>query len=297
VDQDWLDQRRADRRAERRVRQQRRRRRLAAAGVAGAVTAAVVVAVVTAGSGGASGGSAKISTTRSSVQRAARQAKAVGLPPIPAARPGPGHVIERGPATRREVAITFDDGFCPACVRRIISYLVHSGDPATIFPNGTYGTAWEPVAPQIRRLVARGQLTVGNHTFNHVNAPQVGTDAFSADLARNERWIEKTFGITGRPYFRPPYGAYVSSTVAAAGALGYTKTIMWSGTLADSSPQTVPYLIRAIKFWAKPGAIILCHGNYPNTSKALAKIFAVVRAKHLRPVTLGKLLGGAPYRS
>lgn len=273
-------------------------------GVAGAAILAGVITVIASGAGGTSGSSAQRATSGTatartagpSAKQTARPSRSAVLPPVPAAQPGPGRVIDRGPKARREVALTFDDGFCPACVRRIVDYLARSGDHATIFPNGGYGTAWEPVARQIRRLVARGQLTVGNHTFNHVDAPQVGTDAFSADLGKNERWIEKTFGITGRPFFRPPYGAYVASTVAAAGALGYTRTIMWSGTLADSSPQTVPYLIRAIKFWAKPGAIILCHGNYPNTSKSLRQIFAVVRSKHLRPVTLGEMLGGSPYR-
>ena len=66
---------------------------------------------------------------------------------------------------------------------------------------------------------------------------------------------------------------------------------MWSGTVADSSPRTVGYILGAIRYWARPGAIILMHGNYPATSEALPQILAILRQRHLRPVTLPQLLG------
>jgi peptidoglycan/xylan/chitin deacetylase (PgdA/CDA1 family) len=206
-------------------------------------------------------------------------------------------VYSDGPTAGREIAITFDDGFCPPCGRRIMDYLLRSGEHATIFPNGQYASTWDPLAAKIRELVVRGQLTVGNHTYHHVDAPAAGTAAFAADLEENERWIQRTFGLTARPFFRPPYGAYDSGTLAAAGALGYTHVIMWSGTLADSNLRTLPYILNAIRYWAKPGAIILCHANYPPTSEALSRIFAILHQKHLRPVTIAQLVGGSPYPS
>jgi peptidoglycan/xylan/chitin deacetylase (PgdA/CDA1 family) len=205
-------------------------------------------------------------------------------------------VFSSGPAAGREIAITFDDGTCAACARRIIDYLLRSGERATIFPNGRYDRTWDPLAGKIRELVARGQLTVGNHTFHHVDAPAVGATAFGADLGLNERWIEHTFGLTARPFFRPPYGAYNAGTLVQAGRDGYGDAVMWSGTFADSSPRTIPYLLHAIRIWAKPGAIILGHANYPPTSEALAQIFAIVRSKHLRAVTIAQLLTSSRAR-
>ena len=116
-------------------------------------------------------------------------------------------------------------------------------------------------------------------------------DAFRTDLARNETWIEHTFGITARPFFRPPYGAYNSETVAVAGELGYTKVILWSGTVADSSPRTEGYIRGALRYWAHPGSIILMHANYPATSLVLPQLLAILRQRGLRPVTLQELLG------
>ncbi len=206
------------------------------------------------------------------------------------AHPGAARVFLHGGAVP-EVALTFDDGVCAACAARIIHTLARTGAHATIFPNGRYSRSWDPLAPAIRRLVADGQLTIGNHTFLHHDAREESAEAFRADLANDEAWVERTFGVSARPFFRPPYGAYDSETLAVAGEAGYTKVIMWSGTAADSSPRTVGYILDAIRHWARPGAIILMHANYPPTSLALPLILAILRQRGLRPVTLEQLLG------
>lgn len=305
------DRERLERRAAAK-RQRARQRRRAGAGVLVLLVAVVgVVVAVAAGGGGpsrpasgtvpAAGERGAAVAARHGPGRAATRPAppptVVHLGAIPPAQPGPAHVYTHGPAAGRMVALTFDDGFCPLCVGRIVDVLLRTGAHATFFPNGQYARSFVPQAAKIRLLVERGQLIVGNHTFHHVDSPVVGSAAFSADLQRNEQWIERTFGITGRPFFRPPYGAYDGGTIAAAGAAGYTHVIMWSGTVADSSLRTIPYILHAIRYWARPGAIILMHGNYPPTSIALPRILALLRRMRLRPVTIAELLGGSPYRA
>jgi len=271
---------------------------MVAAGVGAALIAVTVAAIVISGSSASStvapvtsvahASAAQTSTGHRSVHHAHRAAPV--LPPIQPARPGVATVYQQGPP-RPEVALTIDDGFCSACVARLVRSLERTHAHATIFPNGRYSTAWDPVAPAIRRLVAAGQLTIGNHTFLHMSALEEPSSALETDLTRNEDWIEHTFGVSARPFFRPPYGAYNSSALAVAGQLGYTKVIMWSGTVADSNVRTVGYILGAIRHWAKPGAIILMHGNYPATSFALPRIIEILRQRGLRPVTLSELLG------
>ena len=65
---------------------------------------------------------------------------------------------------------------------------------------------------------------------------------------------------------------------------------MWSGTTADSSPRSKAYILNAIDYWAKPGAIILMHANYPTTAEVLPKIFRMLEKRRLEPVTLAELL-------
>jgi len=214
--------------------------------------------------------------------------------------PGTAHVVtEAAPSavSKRQVALTFDDGFCPACVKTIVDVLVQTGAHATFFPNGRYAASWEPQAARIKEMVANGQLTLGNHTFSHNASTTIGADAFGADLQRNEDWIQKTFSLTGRPWFRPPYGDYNSGTVNKAGQLGYTEVVMWSGTVADSSLRTPRYILNAIKYWAKPGRIILLHGNYPATAKVLPEVLAMLKRMKLTPVTMAELSQGGTRSS
>jgi len=294
------------RRAEKRARTRRRRRTWAVAAVAlvavGGVTATALVVTSADGPGDAPAPTASAPpayrqpTTASPAPEPEPATTAVAAespqrirPPVP----GPARVITEGPASAgRKVALTIDDGTCPSCVDRILDVLEATGGKATLFPNGVYGSSWEPQAKRIRALVQKGQVTLGNHTYSHGVSTQIGAAAFGADLQRNEEWIQKTFRLTGRPWFRPPYGDHNAAIDAAAGQRGYRKVIMWSGTVADSQPRSDGYILDAIDYWARPGAIILMHANYPATARVLPRIFRALEKRRLEPVTLAELLGG-----
>lgn len=296
MDRPDLERRRADRRA------QTRRRRRIGGGAAAALVVGAVAAVAVVGLGGAGGNDAPVE--RPPAYRDATTASPAPTPTTSTAplespqrirppAPGAATVITEGPRSAgRKVALTIDDGTCPACVDRILDVLETTGGKVTLFPNGTYGRSWEPQAARIRKLVANGQVTLGNHTYSHGVSTQIGPTAFGADLQRNEDWIQRTFRLTGRPWFRPPYGDHNASIDAAAGARGYRKVIMWSGTVADSQPRSEGYILDAIDYWARPGAIILMHANYPATAKALPRIFRALEKRRLEPVTLAELLDG-----
>lgn len=302
-----LNQRRAERRA-----RTRRRRTVALVAVAAVAVGAVATGVMV--SGGGAGGdepSAAVPAYRqpttaspapepAATTATASTATTATTPAAPSpqrirpAAPGAATVITEGPASAgRKVALTIDDGTCAKCVDRILDVVEATGGKVTLFPNGVYGNSWEPQAKRIRALVDKGQVTLGNHTYSHQVSTQIGATAFAADLQRNEDWIQKTFKVTGRPWFRPPYGDHNASIDAAAGQRGYRKVIMWSGTVADSEPRSEGYILDAIDHWARPGVIILMHANYPATAKALPKIFRMLEKKRLEPVTLAELLGGA----
>jgi peptidoglycan/xylan/chitin deacetylase (PgdA/CDA1 family) len=293
---DPADRRRAGRR------QSVRRRRaialvlLAAAGVA---TAAVLRGASRSPGQARAQGSSDVITDGTATTKApdttARSATAstttVRLDRIPPARPGRAHVVESAAAATKAVALTFDDGFCAACVGSLVAAVERTGAHVTFCPNGAYAAIWNRYRTRIRRLVAAGTVGFCNHTWSHADIRQLGDDAVRQELERNERWIQRTFGVTSRPFFRPPYGAFGERDVRIAGQLGYRSVVLWSGTLADSSPRTPAYIIRAIRYWAKPGAIILGHGNYPATGKAFDRMIGVLKSRHLRTLTLAELLG------
>ena len=244
---------------------------------------------VTPSTAGTVDGAAPITTAA-----AAEEAKAkivVHLGKIPPAVRGRAGVVTAGPAAHRRIALTFDDGYCARCVRDLVRAVERTGAHVTFCPNGAYAQSWEAQRAPIRRMLATGQVAMCNHTFSHADLRHVDAARLQDEIDRNERWIERTFGVTARPYLRPPYGSYNAAVLGAAGNAGFTRVVMWSGTLADSSERTEDYLVAAIRSWAKPGAIILAHGNYPATPRAFDKILAVLRNRHLRTATLPELLG------
>jgi peptidoglycan/xylan/chitin deacetylase (PgdA/CDA1 family) len=274
----------------------RRRRAVAAL----SALALVVVAVVTFEAGhrshaaAVSRSAAEVGASATATTEAKPKPKpkiVVRLGEIPRPVPGRARVVSAGPSGHRQVALTFDDGFCARCVRDLVRAVERTGAHVTFCPNGVYAASWEPQRRAIRRMLATGQVAMCNHTYSHANLRHVDAAGLKDEIDHNERWIERTFGVTGRPYLRPPYGAYDSAVLRAAGDAGFTRVVLWSGTVADSSMRTEDYLVDAIRYWAKPGAIILAHGNYPATPRAFDRILAVLRHRHLRTATLPELLG------
>ena len=212
------------------------------------------------------------------------------LPPIAPAVPGPAQVISRVPSAVGKVALTFDDGFCGDCVGTMVGDLERTGAHVTFCPNGTYGKVWLPYIDRIRVLVAKGQLQICNHTWDHQKITGLTRAHLTDEINRNEQWIEDTFGVTGRPFFRPPYGSHNAAYDAAAGSLGSTKVIMWSSTLSDSTMQPPETIISQLETNLVPGGIVLGHLNYPTTGQVFDQILAVLAQRGLTPVTVSELV-------
>ncbi len=71
--------------------------------------------------------------------------------------------VHRGPASRRAVALTFDDGPDPIHTPRILDTLAQYHARATFFIVGERAQKH----PEIVRAIAAGQHEIGNHTFTH----------------------------------------------------------------------------------------------------------------------------------
>jgi peptidoglycan/xylan/chitin deacetylase (PgdA/CDA1 family) len=149
-----------------------------------------------------------------------------------------------------------------------------------------------PYVGRIRALIAEGRVEMCNHTFSHPDLATLSDAQIRSELLENEAWIETTFGVTSRPFFRPPYGAYNTRVMQVAGELGFTRVVLWSGSFADSKPSTTPNdTLIAIHMEAAPGLIMLGHANYHSTCVELPEIVAYLTSKGLQTVTLSQLLG------
>lgn len=214
--------------------------------------------------------------------------------PIPPPHPGPANVISAGPPeakTANQIAITIDDGYCTECATAYVDFAKSSGIHITFSPNGTYSGVWSPLAETLKPLIQAGQVQIGNHTYTHLDMQKLSDSAIGADLERNDEWIQKTFGITSRPWWRPPYGYHNTRTDAAAGQAGYTNTLMWNGTFGDSTLLSAGELLASAHQYLTPGTIMLGHANHPTVNTLFPQIQQIIADARLKPVTLDEMFG------
>ncbi len=216
------------------------------------------------------------------------------LPPIAAAVSGPTKIVARGPASSQDVALTFDDGTCDECVSGLVAGVERTGAHVTFCPNGVYGEAtWDKYADRIKALIAKGAVSICNHTWDHKDLAKLSAQEIRTELTKNERWIEKTFGVSSRPYFRPPFGNHNRIVDDIAAGLGYTHVLLWSGTLGDSIVHPPDFILGEMRRYAQPGVVILAHGNHPATASVFDDLVATAHDVGLSLVTVNELFRAA----
>jgi peptidoglycan/xylan/chitin deacetylase (PgdA/CDA1 family) len=220
------------------------------------------------------------------------------LPPIPKANPGHPEIINsvagkewEPPKNTKRIILTVDDGYDAATVAAYADFAARTGIPLTFNPNGTYQKIWNPHAKTLAPLIEKGQVQIGNHTFTHQNLVGRSESSIRGDVERNEQWINKTFGITSRPYFRPPFGTHNKETDQIVAGLGFTKILLWDGTLGDSKLLTPDKLLYFANEYVTAGRILLGHANHPTITHMFDKIQHLISERQLEPVTLDTAFG------
>jgi peptidoglycan-N-acetylglucosamine deacetylase len=213
------------------------------------------------------------------------------LSPIPPAHVGPARIVTRAPKRTSQVALTIDDGYCVECVAGYVDFAHRTGIHLTFSPNGMFRGIWDQHANRLRGLIEAGQVQIGNHTWGHPNLLGLNDAAIRSQIQRNEDWIEQSFGITTRPWFRPPYGKHNAHIDGVAGSLGYTQILMWNASLGDATLEKPDALLHEANKWIKAGAIVLGHANHPTVLGLFDQLQALIRERNLEPVTLDEMFG------
>jgi peptidoglycan/xylan/chitin deacetylase (PgdA/CDA1 family) len=185
-----------------------------------------------------------------------------------------------------EVALTFDDGPGPY-TRLAIAKLRKHHIRATFF---IVGRNIPLVAGALRAERALG--AVGDHTFTHPLLTALAPSEAQAQIVRTEHDIE---AASGGPVFlfRPPYGAH-NSTIDSIARAHNLLEILWTVDSRDSLGASYAQIERNVIEGMHPGSIILMHENHGQTIRAMLSIFAALQRKHLRPVSVPRLLTDDP---
>ena len=185
-----------------------------------------------------------------------------------------------------EVALTFDDG--PGTYTRLaIAKLRKHHVKATFF---IVGRNIEMLPAALREERALG--SVGDHTYTHPLLTSLSTGEARAQIVRTKHAVERA---SGGPVFlfRPPYGGHdaaIDSIVRSNGLL----EILWTVDSRDSLGADYAQIERNVIAGLAPGSIVLMHENRGQTIRAMLSIFAALQRKHLRAVSVPRLLRDDP---
>jgi peptidoglycan/xylan/chitin deacetylase (PgdA/CDA1 family) len=197
-----------------------------------------------------------------------------------------GHVQRFGPAARREVALTFDDGPGPQ-TGAILDELDSLHAAATFFVICRNALARPDL---VRRMRAQG-MVVGDHTWSHPPMSRLSASAQRWQLRSTQREIARIIGV--RPlFFRPPMWMWDATTAREVASLGMVGVLFTVETQDWRRPGVQAIVDAAMR--AGPGAVIALHdagGDRTQTLDALPEIVQGLRAKGLEPVTLDRLYG------
>ncbi len=196
---------------------------------------------------------------------------------------GLGVPVFCGASRGNDVALTFDDGPGPYTAR-VLAVLRRYHAAATFFLVGNRIRYW-PRLPAAEATIG----AVGDHTWSHADLRRLLRVAAKREIDRTRTALaaaaNTTVGLFRIPYGREP--AWLGRSLAARAML----EIRWSVDSSDYLPgTTVAKLLRREAPGLKPGAIVLLHDLKPVTLHALPQLLALIRARHLRPVTVPELL-------
>lgn len=215
---------------------------------------------------------------------------AIAKPAVAQAAPPPNGILTRLPGDGNQIALTIDDGTNTAVVAAWAQFCRDSGVRLTFFPNGV-NPSWTVNAPLLRPMVDSGQIQMGNHTWSHPKLTQIALPEVANQLARNADFLRNTYGTTGAPYYRPPYGLHNADINRVAADQGYSTVALWSTTIGDSKPENEAQLVSVASRNFQPQQIVLGHANLPPVTHTYHQLLDIITSRGLRTVTLSDVFG------
>jgi peptidoglycan/xylan/chitin deacetylase (PgdA/CDA1 family) len=191
---------------------------------------------------------------------------------------------------KKRIALTFDAGATGTTCPRIMAALHDHGVHITMFFTGKFA---EQYPDCLKEAVADGH-ELGNHTYSHLDSRDLTDDQLIGELSRAEIIIRNLTGVSTKPYWRPPFGAYNAHVLNVAASQGY-RSIYWTLDSLDSvgQPKTPDFIFNRVtntKGVELDGAIILQHFGSDASADALPRELDRLQEMGLQVVTISGLL-------
>jgi peptidoglycan/xylan/chitin deacetylase (PgdA/CDA1 family) len=197
-------------------------------------------------------------------------------------------VVWFGAETRREIALTFDDGPHPGDTPGVLDTLSRHDVRATFFLIGKFVEHY----PKLVQRIHESGHQIGIHCYRHVPFPLEKSDTLQAQLDRTRHRIADICNILPETIkaVRPPYGAFTRKTLMLLAECGY-QPVMWNCIPAHWM-QPLPWSIGQVFDEVIPGSIIVLHDGHGHGSKVaqiLDVILPALKEQEYRFTTVDKL--------
>lgn len=170
-----------------------------------------------------------------------------------------------GDESRREIAITFDDGPHPKDTPQVLEKLTKHNIQATFFLVGRYVEQYPVLVKQIHQ--SGHQL--GIHGFRHRPFPLEKPSTLQIQLERTRNTIANVCGISPETIkdLRPPYGTFTSTTARRLTEWGY-QLVLWNN-MPPHWMQPVSWTISQILDQVHHGSILVLHDGHGHGTKVV----------------------------
>ncbi|MCA1032620.1 delta-lactam-biosynthetic de-N-acetylase [Bacillus timonensis] len=174
-----------------------------------------------------------------------------------------------GDIEKKEIYLTFDNGYENGYTGQVLDVLKKKKVPATFFVTGHYLNDQPDL---VKRMVKEGHI-VGNHSWYHPDLTKVSDERLRKELDSVSEEIERLTGEKGGIYLRPPRGVFSERTLALSDKLGYVN-VFWSLAFVDwhiNNQKGWEYAYNNIMKQIHPGCILLLHTVSKDNAEALEK--------------------------
>lgn len=181
-------------------------------------------------------------------------------------------VLFFGDDSRREIALTFDDGPHPRDTPQVLDVLAKHNVQATFFLIGQSVERHPHLVKQIHQ--SGHQLAL--HCYRHIPFPIENASTLKGQLTRSRNAIAHACGISPDTIrdVRPPYGFFTAKTLSMLRDWGY-RMVIWN-SIPPHWMQPMNWSIKQILDEVLPGSIIVLHDGHGHGRKVASIVDTIV---------------------
>lgn len=175
-----------------------------------------------------------------------------------------------GNTAKKEIFLTFDNGYEAGYTGKILDTLKKEHVPATFFITGHYISDQPDL---VKRMVREGHI-IGNHSWGHPDLSKISDQRYEQELKKLKDAYTKLTGSKTMNYLRPPRGTFSERSLKLAREEGYIS-VFWSAAYKDwmrNEQHGAGYAYDHIMRRIHPGAVVLLHTVSRDNAEALPRV-------------------------